>query len=370
MVDKQIVFFRGFYLTEEITLNYLNYSAVILAGGKGTRIQELFPDIPKPLIEFLGRPVLFWQIDTFLSLGINEIYILACYKAQLIEDKIKQNYDNRVKIIIEDELLGTGGCLSLIKDKIKTKYFIFTSGDLIFNINFKKFCEYHENMNSECSLTVHSNYHPLDADLIEYDEYTSKVKKLHVRPHPDGFIFFNNVNAAISILNTEMIKDIKENVCLNFEKDLLPKFLSNNKAVFAYKSIDYIRDIGTPERYYQVSRELKNYSFYILNDSCMRNKVYYSLNKMFYIFKSIDSNKIEEYLSDLKSKSIPSNIIIGYCKKSSYLRKFVESYVAKYGLKFDLVLEYTKSFEIEVEEFNEKYGLNISKNDTSFQEYI
>ena len=347
-------------------INFKNYSAAILAGGKGTRIKALFPELPKPLIEFNGKPVLFWQIDFLLDLGIEKIFILAGYKAEIIKQRVSHCYDNRVVVIIEETPLDTFGCLSLIKNQINTKYLIFLSGDLIFNINFNKFCFFHEQKNSECTLTVHSNFHPLDADLIDYNEQTGEIKELIVRPHPNEMLFFNNVNAAVSIVNSELIFTAQDKYPQNFEKDFLPTLLQKKRAVFAYKSIDYIRDIGTPERYTQTVNELKYYFSDNLDFIENRNVVFFDILNFHKVLSQNNQEKILHFVNMLSLYSKPNNLLIGYCIKDSSARKFVETFLGKNKAKFDLVYEFSTTFENELSSFTKKFDIIVQNCNYKF----
>ncbi|WGL60842.1 NDP-sugar synthase [Pigmentibacter sp. JX0631] len=351
---------------EHCQINFKNYSAAILAGGKGTRIKALFPELPKPLIEFNGKPVLFWQIDSLLDLGIEKIFILAGYKAEIIKQRVNQCYDDKVVVIIEETPLDTFGCLSLVKNKVDRKYLIFLSGDLIFNINFNKFCLYHEQKNSECTLTVHSNFHPLDADLIDYNEQTGKINELIVRPHPNEMLFLNNVNAAVSILNTELISDVQDKFPQNFEKDFLPSLLQKERAIFAYKSIDYIRDIGTPERYNQAVNDLKNYFSDKLDFLESRKLVFFDILNFYRNLMENNQEKILHFMNILDLCSKPNNLLIGYCIKDSNARRIVETFLGKNKAKFDLVYEYSTTFENELSGFAKKFDISIQESNYKF----
>ncbi len=240
-------------------INFANYSVAILAGGKGTRIQAIDNTVPKPLIKIADKPVLSYQLDFFIQNNIKKIFILAGYKGDIIDYYIQNNYPNQdIEVIVEPAPLDTAGCLFYIKEKITTPYLILISGDLIFDIDLTKLCQFHEEKKAVCTLTVHSNSHPLDADLVVYDKTLRSVEDILLRPHPIDLIYSNSVNAAISILDTQSLTALAKGKPCNFEQGFVKRLLSENHPVFAYHTFEYIYDMGTPERYFQVEKDVLN----------------------------------------------------------------------------------------------------------------
>ena len=337
-------------------LNFNHYSVAILAGGKGTRIQNLFPNIPKPLIEISNKPVLFHQIDFFIKNNINNIFILAGYKGDLIAREVNKNYSN-VEVIIEENPLDTCGCLSLLKDKIKTKHLMIVSGDLLFDIDLNKFCNFYTKSFCDCVLTVHSNYHPMDADLIDYDESNNEVKKIIVRPHNLNENYLNNVNAAITIINTNLLKLIKDNTPQNFEKNFLNTLIINNYKICAYKSIEYIRDMGTPERLFKIQEDYAKNLPEKLKFSSNKKSILFNLKEISEIISKNMKEKMILIVNDIKKLNQTDSILIGFNYSNINERKKIESFFSENNVKLDLII--SQSFEKDIIEKINIFDSNI-----------
>lgn len=113
--------------------------AVIMAGGKGTRLASIVKDIPKPMFPILGKPILDYQIDSLKKSGISKITIIVGHLGTVIQDHLGNGDEFGVKInyIVENEPLGTAGALYYLKEKIKDD-FILLFGDLILDVDFTR----------------------------------------------------------------------------------------------------------------------------------------------------------------------------------------------------------------------------------------
>ncbi len=327
-------------LNNDPAIDFDNYSVAILAGGKGTRIQQIDNTVPKPLIKIANKPILFYQLDFLLQKNFNKIYILAGYKGSIIDDSIKEHYHNeKIETIIEHTSLDTAGCLFYIKNKLKTKYLILISGDLVFNISLLSLCQFHERKNSSCTLTVHSNSHPRDADLIVYNKDTFQVEKLLLRPHPKNLVYSNSVNAAISVLNINLLDIIKENTPSNFEKNFLVSLLENKENIYAYHSFEYIHDMGTPERYYQVEKDIINCIPEQKKIESKKKAFIFDMNQFLDFMESQSFEKVNKFSLMIKEINLSSFILIGYystCDLKDILK--IETFLGDLvGAKFDLI---------------------------------
>ncbi|BBH54092.1 nucleotidyltransferase family protein [Fluviispira sanaruensis] len=340
------------------SINYQDYCVAILAGGKGTRIQSLFPDIPKPLVEIAGKQVLLRQIDFFLEYGVKKIIVLAGFRGEVIKERLYKKYNNLIDVVIEETPLGTSGCLSLIKKSINTKYLIFVSGDLVFDIDLERFCSFHQGKKAQCTLTVHSNFHPMDADLISFDEITLKVIALLVRPHPQGSYYLNNVNAAISILNVELLSYIEENNPKNFERDFIPLLVKNKIDIYAYKSIEYIRDMGTPERFNRVSNDLSKFLPEKLKYSFKKKSIFIDMATLEKVFLENNIYINNKLLSDINKINYSEFILTGFFYKNSIKREFIETVLGNRNLKLDTFFNYWDDFEGELRDFINEYNIS------------
>ena len=223
--------------------------ALILAGGKGTRLSSRLDGLPKPLIDFNGKPLIWYQIEHLIKYDYKKIIILVGYKA----DKIISYIDNQqwkidIECIVEDRPLGTGGAVLSIYDYLN-ETFLVMYGDTMLDINLFKFEEFHKTQkNNDLTLFVHPNDHPSDSDLVEVDD--NRVTDFHSYPHDTKKYYKNLVNAALYIINKSSLSSLKnkETNIYDFAKDIFPNLLQMGYKISAYNSPEYIKDCGTPDR--------------------------------------------------------------------------------------------------------------------------
>jgi len=224
--------------------------ALIQAGGFGTRLKSVTGDLPKPLVPVCGRPALFRLVDWLLgSNHIEHVIVLAGYRGEQVRASLDREFHGKVQTIIETTPLGSGGCLRLAAPFVSGKQVLLVSGDLFVDLDLDQLIKHHNSLDVDVTLTVHGNTHPLDADLVEPDEDGLYVKRLLVRPHAEDLTAFNMVNAAITVLESNFFRTIPTEGMLTFEKDLLIPFLqSKSGKISLYQTLEYIQDLGTPER--------------------------------------------------------------------------------------------------------------------------
>ncbi|MDR2596547.1 MAG: HAD-IIIA family hydrolase [Treponema sp.] len=229
---------------------------VIMAGGKGTRVSSIASDIPKPMIPICGKPILEHQIECLKKNGLTEIILVIGHLGEHIKEYF--NYGERfgcnISYYNETEPLGTAGALYKITNL--SDDFILLNGDLIFDIDFHRMINFHLEKKAHVTLAAHPNSHPFDSAVLfsnGNNQVTRWLNKEDKRTY-----YKNQVNAGIHILSAEFLKNCpqsKEKVDL--DRDMLKPSISNGK-VFAYSTPEYIKDMGTPERYAQVTSDIEN----------------------------------------------------------------------------------------------------------------
>jgi len=229
---------------------------VILAGGMGTRLRARLGDLPKPMIPIAGKPLLEHQIELARSHGFNDVIIFACYRADLIE----QHFGNgsrwglRISTVTERDPLGTAGAV-LAGFNLLAEEFVVMYGDTMVNVDLPRISQAHVGRKADATLLLHPNDHPLDSDLVEANA-DGWVTAFHNRPHRHGRWFQNLVNAGLYVIRkAALLPWITSQVSLDFGKDLFPAMLQRNAKLLAYNSPEYIKDIGTPERYDKICDE-------------------------------------------------------------------------------------------------------------------
>ena len=184
---------------------------VILAGGKGTRLG--LTDIPKPMCPIAGKPLLERQIELARDFGIDEIFILSGHLAHVISDYFGDGSKWGVKIhhVVEPYPLGTAGCLHLLDGRLKGRFMVFY-GDVVMDFDLKAFQDFDRNYDSIGTILVHPNNHPYDSDLVETDAEKT-VTAMLPKPHPEGLVYHNLVNAAVYILSRVLLPILEKTFC-------------------------------------------------------------------------------------------------------------------------------------------------------------
>lgn len=228
--------------------------AVIAAGGKGTRISSVASDIPKPMIDVCGKPVLERQIECLASQGITDLIITVGHLASVITDYFGDGSRLGVNIeyYIESQPLGSAGALYKIKDRLDGD-FLLLNADALFDIDFERFISYHRQKGGLVTLFTHPNSHPYDSGLVVTDKNGCVVKWLTKEDDRSSY-YENRVNAGVHIISPEILSDNPVSEKVDLDRQLL-KPLSGSGKMFAYDSPEYIKDMGTPDRYFAVCRD-------------------------------------------------------------------------------------------------------------------
>ncbi|MBP3869946.1 MAG: D-glycero-beta-D-manno-heptose 1,7-bisphosphate 7-phosphatase [Faecalicoccus sp.] len=269
--------------------------AVILAGGKGTRISSI-SDLPKPLIPVDGISVIDRTIYQLKSYGINDIIITGGYKYEMLVEHFRNKHTADLRMFIEETPLGSAGALYHIADWI-TGDFLLINGDLIFDIDLNRFIAFHEahTDGNSISICVHPNSHPYDSAIVvtENDRVKQWIKKDEER----GW-YQNLVNAGIHILPKSILEDIPYEKA-DLDTDVLIPHIDN---MFAYRTPEYISDMGTPERYAKVEEDVKNGVVTMKNLKYKQKAIFLDrdgvINKYKGYIKNIDDFELIEGVAD------------------------------------------------------------------------
>ncbi|MDR3356382.1 MAG: HAD-IIIA family hydrolase [Spirochaetaceae bacterium] len=231
--------------------------AVIMAGGKGTRITTVAADIPKPMIPVGGKPVILRQLECLLKNNISRIIIVTGHLGHVIEgyfgDGSRFNCD--ISYYREDTPLGSAGALGRIREEL-TDDFLLINGDIIFDVALSRFVDFHRARKALASLAVHPNSHPFDSALLETDAEARVVAWLN-KEDPRKY-YRNQVNAGLHILSKSLLEQASfTGEKTDLDRDILKPAVSSGR-IFAYRTPEYIKDMGTPERYRQVEADLRS----------------------------------------------------------------------------------------------------------------
>lgn len=242
--------------------------AVILAGGRGTRLRSVTGDLPKPLMDMDGRPLLAHHLDMLKRAGTEDVLLLTGYRSDLIRQAVGDGaaFGVRIRYAEEDaeNPLGTAGALLRAFGELEERIVVLY-GDCMLEVDLPRMVAWHLEHGSDASLLVHPNSHPYDSDLMECDG-DARVTAFHPYPHPDGAILPNLVNAAVYVIETGALAPYRDTWLADqlsvrkpdIAKHLFPAMLADGRKLFAYRSPEYVKDAGTPDRYDAVLRDLKS----------------------------------------------------------------------------------------------------------------
>lgn len=232
--------------------------AVILAGGKGTRLASRLNGKPKPLVDVDGIPLLRRQIDALVAHGVDNIVLLVNHAANQIADFIAAiDVPAKITLIDDGDPRGTAGatlaCLNQLEDR-----FVVVYGDTLFDVDIASMLASHDSSGAQATLLLHPNDHPADSDLVEIDA-DGWVRGFHAYPHPAGAWLRNLVNAALYVVDRRLLEPWVSRMAVgDFAKDLFPAMVAEGAQIRGYVTYEYIKDIGTPARLDKAERHLRS----------------------------------------------------------------------------------------------------------------
>lgn len=229
---------------------------VIMAGGRGTRISSVASDIPKPMIRIEGKPVLEHEVECLRDQGFKDIIITVSHLGDIIMNYFgngngvspctKRPFGVHIEYYFEKKPMGNAGALFEIKDKL-TADFLLLNADSVFDVNFKRLVAYHRQKDGLATLLTHPNSHPYDSGLVVVDADGS-VQQWLAREDSRPLYYKNRVNAGLHVLSPKLL-DMRPNTAkVDLDRQIL-KPLAGTGKLFAYDSSEYVKDMGTPERY-------------------------------------------------------------------------------------------------------------------------
>jgi len=230
--------------------------AIILAGGKGTRLRPYTISLPKPLVPLGDKPILEWIIVQLKTHGYTHITITLNHMAEMIKAFFQdgKKWGLTIDYTIEDKPLSTMGPLTLIKDLPEN--FLVMNGDILTDLNFSAFFEKHEQSDSIFTIASHRRTEKIDYGLLHHD-VNNKLTKFEEKPNYDFL-----VSMGIYMLNHSVLEYIPENTFFGFDH-LMYKLLEVNQPATVFESDDFWLDIGRPSDYEIAIKKLNDPNFKI-----------------------------------------------------------------------------------------------------------
>lgn len=280
---------------------------VVIAGGQGTRIASVNSEIPKAMIPIDGKPILEYELELAKRYGFTDFLFIIGYLGDRIADYFGDGAKWGVNIdyFKEEQPLGTAGALGLLKDKLKEHFFVFY-GDTVMDVDLQAMLEFHKAKGADATLFIHPNDHPYDSDIVDIDEQ-GRVCRVLLKPHADGFVSRNMVNAALFIFSPKILDVITPYTKCHIEKNVLPVCLEQGMNLYGYVSFEYIKDMGTPERYLAVCNDVVSGKVARLNRRYQRPAVF------------LDRDGVVNYEVNLLSKPEQVQLIPGAAEAIRYI---------------------------------------------------
>ncbi len=210
-------------------------------------------DVPKPMIPIDGKPLLEREILSLRDQGITEFILTVSHLSEVIMDHFGNGHDLGVDITYFEEKtpLGNAGALFQLKDQL-TEDFLLINGDVLFDIDVNRFIAFHNEKKALVTLFTHPNDHPYDSGLILTDEDDRVIRWL-TKEEERPLYYQNKVNAGLHLLSPEVLQKEIDKEKIDLDRDVLKPLCGDR--MFAYSSSEYVKDMGTPERYEMVCRD-------------------------------------------------------------------------------------------------------------------
>ena len=231
--------------------------AILLAGGKGTRLRPLTIHTPKPIVPIFNRPFLHHQIDVLKQVPeIDEVILSLNYQPRRIEEMIfgdGSTADVKIRYVVEPAPLGTAGAVKYAGDSLTDSVVVF-NGDVLTQIDLAAVLRLHRERRARATIVLTPVENPAAYGVVETDS-AGNVTRFLEKPAPDA-ITTNHINAGIYVLEPDTFDRIPKDVAWSIERSYFPSLIERGETFAAYVNPEYWIDIGTPEKYLQVHRDI------------------------------------------------------------------------------------------------------------------
>jgi NDP-sugar pyrophosphorylase family protein len=229
--------------------------AVILAGGEGTRLRPLTLAVPKPVVPIVDRPFLRHQLDMLKAAGIDEVIFSLGYRPERIEAVFGDGRSAgvRIRYVVEASPLGTGGAVKNAEAHLDDLTVVF-NGDVLTDVDLADVVRRHREADASATIVLYPVPNPAAYGLVEFDR-DHRVRRFLEKPDPSQ-ITTDTINAGIYVLRTSTLSLLPPAVNVSIERRFFPALLARGDLVRAHVHRGYWIDIGTPEKYLQVHRDV------------------------------------------------------------------------------------------------------------------
>jgi NDP-sugar pyrophosphorylase family protein len=230
--------------------------AILLAGGKGTRLRPLTIHTPKPIVPIFDRAFLHYQIDLLKQVpDIDEVILSLNYQPRRIEEIFGDGSGTgvRIRYVVEPAPLGTGGAIRFAAQGINDTLVVF-NGDVMTSVDVNRVVQLHRERGAKATIVLTPVENPSAYGLVETHQ-DGAVKRFLEKPAADE-ITCDTINAGIYVLEPDTFDRIPRDVAYSIERGYFPSLVERGEPFYAYVDRGYWIDIGTPEKYVQVHRDM------------------------------------------------------------------------------------------------------------------
>ena len=235
--------------------------AILLAGGKGTRLRPLTIHTPKPIVPIFNRPFLHYQLDLLKQVSeIDEVILSLNYQPRRIEEIFGDGGDSGlgIKYVVEPAPLGTAGAVRYAGDQLRESVVVF-NGDVLTEVDLAAVIALHRDRRAKATIVLTPVDNPTAYGLVETDA-DSNIRRFLEKPKPDE-ITCDTINAGIYVLEPDTFDRIPKDTPWSIERSFFPSLIEQGESFVAYVYRGYWIDIGTPEKYMQVHRDMMDGRF-------------------------------------------------------------------------------------------------------------
>jgi len=232
--------------------------AILLAGGKGTRLRPLTIHTPKPIVPIFERPFLHYQLDLLKQVPeIDEVILSLNYQPRRIEEIFGDGSETglALKYVVEPAPLGTAGAVRYAGESLRESIVVF-NGDVLTQVDLGAVIALHRERKAKATIVLTPVENPTAYGLVETDD-RGNIRRFIEKPKADE-ITCDTINAGIYVLEPDTFDRIPKDTPWSIERSFFPSLIERGETFVAYVYRGYWIDIGTPEKYMQVHRDIMN----------------------------------------------------------------------------------------------------------------
>lgn len=230
--------------------------AVILAGGQGTRLRPLTLSRPKPVVPFLNRPFLAYQLSLLRHHGVTDVILSCSYRVDDVESALGdgRGLGVRLRYVVEAEPLGTGGGVRNATDLASGTVFVL-NGDVLTDVDLTAMRRFHEARDSRTTIYLAPVEDPRAYGLVETDP-DGRIQRFREKPGPEEPINTNLINAGVYLLDAVLLRRMPPDRPVSIEREFFPELIAEGVPCFGWAPRTYWRDIGNPAAYLAAQMDL------------------------------------------------------------------------------------------------------------------